>query len=60
RQAALELAEQHRQSLAAQALNSDEQSLRATEAQRSLDEQARMEATNKGHFDEFLASYLRQ
>lgn len=60
RQTALALAEQHRRSLAVETLTSEEQAARAAEAQRSLDQQSQMEATDEGTFDDFLASYLRQ
>ncbi|MEX2364983.1 MAG: glutamate--cysteine ligase, partial [Pseudohongiellaceae bacterium] len=60
RKTALALAEQHRQSLAVESLTPAEQTVRASEAQRSLDEQAQMETSDQGSFDNFLASYLRQ
>jgi len=60
RQTALALAEQHRQRLAPETLTAEDHLALTSAAQRSLDEQSQIEATDQGSFDDFLTSYLRQ
>jgi glutamate--cysteine ligase len=60
RQTSVELAEQHRKTIAEQDISARERDQRIAQAQNSLDEQTRIEATTEGSFDEFLTAYLRQ
>lgn len=60
RASALELAAQHRQSVGSVGMTPQQSSERHNQAQRSLDEQHKLEDNEQGSFDDFLMTYLRQ